>query len=108
MFLFIYLFFKQIIIRNMETHCVSVFKSNQWFSKTGDGKLVQEIPAEVDGEEVLTGKLISKRQNTRCLRIRWKNIHGDCYVIPRVVWASQIIVINPKNKLYSDTAHKEF
>lgn len=49
----------------METHCVSVFKSNQWFSKTGDGKLVQEIPAEVDGEEVLTGKLISKRQNTR-------------------------------------------
>lgn len=65
MFLFIYLFFKQMIIRNMETHCVSVFKSNQWFSKTGDGKLVQEIPAEVDGEEVLTGKLISKRQNTR-------------------------------------------
>ena len=38
----------------METHCVSVFKSNQWFSKTeGDGKLVKEIPAEVDGEELL-------------------------------------------------------
>ena len=35
---------------------MSVFKSNQWFSKTGDGKLVQEIPAEVDGEEVLTRK----------------------------------------------------
>jgi len=47
-------FLEKMIIRNMETHCVSVFKSNQWFSKTGDGKLVQEIPAEVDGEEVLT------------------------------------------------------
>ena len=36
---------------------MSVFKSNQWFSKTeGDGKLVKEIPAEVDGEEVLTSK----------------------------------------------------
>lgn len=56
------------IIRNMETHCVSVFKSNQWFSKTGDGKLVQEIPAEVDGEEVLTSKCISlilHKVNTR-------------------------------------------
>lgn len=47
-------FLEKIIIRNMETHCVSVFKSNQWFSKTeGDGKLVKEIPAEVDGEELL-------------------------------------------------------
>lgn len=53
------------IIRNMDTHCVSVFKSNQWFSKTGEGKLVQEIPAEVDGEEVLTSKCISKRLITR-------------------------------------------
>jgi len=52
------------IIRNMETHCVSVFKSNQWFSKTGEGKLVQEISAEVDGEEVLSSKLIWKRTIT--------------------------------------------
>lgn len=36
---------------------MSVFKSNQWFSKTeGDGKLVKEIPAEVDGEELLKSK----------------------------------------------------
>ena len=47
------------IVRNMETHSVSVFKCNQWFSKTGDGKLVQELPAEVDGEEVLTSKCIT-------------------------------------------------
>jgi len=45
------------IIRNMDTHSASVFKSNQWFSKTeGDGKLVREIPAETDGEEMLTSK----------------------------------------------------
>lgn len=59
--MFVRFFFEQMIIRNMDTHCVSVFKSNQWFSKTGDGKLVQEIPAEVDDEEVLTSKCISKR-----------------------------------------------
>ena len=46
------------IIRNMDTHSASVFKCNQWFSKTeGDGKLVKEIPAETDGEEMLTSKL---------------------------------------------------
>ena len=60
----------------METHCVSVFKSNQWFSKTGEGKLVQEIPAEVDGEEVLSSKLIWK------LWIRWKNIYLGYQAIP--------------------------
>ena len=39
---------------NMETHSVSVFKCKQWFSKTeGDGKLIREIPAETDGEEML-------------------------------------------------------
>lgn len=42
----------------MDTHSASVFKLNQWFSKTeGDGKLVKEIPAETDGEEMLTSKL---------------------------------------------------
>lgn len=44
---------------------MSVFKSNQWFSKTGEGKLVQELPAEVDGEELLTSKCISKLLITR-------------------------------------------
>lgn len=40
---------------------MSVFKSNQWFSKTeGDGKLVKEIPAEVDGEELLKSKCLQK------------------------------------------------
>ena len=47
------------IVRNMDTHSASVFKCNQWFSKTeGDGKLVKEIPAETDGEEMLTSKLL--------------------------------------------------
>ena len=47
------------IVRNMDTHSPSVFKCNQWFSKTeGDGKLVKEIPAETDGEEMLTSKLL--------------------------------------------------
>ena len=46
----------------METHSASVFKSNQWFSKTeGDGKLVKEIPAETDGEEMLTSKFSFNR-----------------------------------------------
>lgn len=50
------------IIRNMETHSASVFKSNQWFSKTeGDGKLVKEIPAETDGEEMLTSRFSFNR-----------------------------------------------
>ena len=39
---------------------MSVFKSKEWFSKTeGDGKLVKEIPAEVDGEQVLTSKFVA-------------------------------------------------
>lgn len=46
------------MIRNMETHSASVFKCNDWFSKT-EGKLVKEIPAETDGEEMLTSKLFS-------------------------------------------------
>ena len=45
------------MIRNTETHLVSVFKCNQWFSKTeGDGKLVREIPAETEGQQLLTSK----------------------------------------------------
>lgn len=48
-------FLEKMIVRNMDTHSASVFKCNQWFSKTeGDGKLVKEIPAETDGEEMLT------------------------------------------------------
>jgi len=42
----------------METHSASVFKCNQWFSKTeGEGKLIKELPAETDGEEMLSSKL---------------------------------------------------
>ena len=38
---------------------MSVFKCKDWFSKTeGDGKLVKEIPAETDGEEMLTSKFV--------------------------------------------------
>ena len=46
------------IVRNMDTHSASVFKCNQWFSKTeGEGKLIKELPAETDGEEMLSSKL---------------------------------------------------
>ena len=54
------------IIRNMETHSASVFKCNDWFSKT-EGKLVKEIPAETDGEEMLKSKLFSALFNGNTL-----------------------------------------
>lgn len=48
-------FLEKMIVRNMETHSASVFKCNQWFSKTeGEGKLIKELPAETDGEEMLS------------------------------------------------------
>lgn len=55
------------IIRNMETHSASVFKCNDWFSKT-EGKLVKEIPAETDGEEMLKSKLFSALFNGNTLK----------------------------------------
>lgn len=59
-------FVLQMIIRNMETHSASVFKCNDWFSKT-EGKLVKEIPAETDGEEMLKSKLFSALFNGNTL-----------------------------------------
>ena len=48
------------IVRNMDTHSASVIKCNQWFSKTeGEGKLIKELPAETDGEEMLSSKLFN-------------------------------------------------
>ena len=44
-------------MRNMETNGVTLFKCNQWLSKTQeDGKLVRELPAYVEGEETLASK----------------------------------------------------
>ena len=46
-------------MRNLDTQTVSVFKCNQWLSKTeGDGKLVVEIPAETEGEEALSSRVL--------------------------------------------------
>lgn len=45
-------------MHNLESQAVSLFKCNQWLSKTeGDGKLSVEIPAETDGEKALSGNM---------------------------------------------------
>jgi hypothetical protein len=47
----------QVIIRNDDTGSVSVFKCNDWLSKTlGDQQLVKELPAITDGEKTLGSK----------------------------------------------------
>ena len=65
------------IIRNMETHSASVFKCNDWFSKT-EGKLVKEIPAETDGEEMLKSKLFSALFNGK-RTVCWCQIFGKLF-----------------------------
>ncbi|CAB4019689.1 lipoxygenase homology domain-containing 1-like, partial [Paramuricea clavata] len=47
----------KVIIRNDDTGSVSVFKCNDWLSKTlGDQQLVKELPAITDGEKTLGSK----------------------------------------------------
>ena len=45
------------IMRNMEKNSVTLFKCNQWLSKSHeDKKLVRELAAVVEGEEAIASK----------------------------------------------------
>ena len=71
----------------MDTHSASVFKCNQWFSKTeGDGKLIKELAAETDGEEMLSSKLFL--QLLKVFFFRPQKMHSPT-LVRRLLWFSE-------------------
>lgn len=48
--------FLQVVLLNLNTEDVTIFKCGQWLSKA-EGKLVRELAAEVDGKKVVSGEL---------------------------------------------------
>ena len=57
MWIYLFLFFIKVVFLNLNNDHVTIFKCNDWLSKTEGTakKLVRELPAEVDGKKLVNG-----------------------------------------------------